>query len=271
MSKGILMFAHNSPDIDYYHIATLSAQRINDKLGLPVSIVTDPYTINNTIAKHYKFDNTYTVEVTDEDKNYRIDHLWYNKNRYRAYYYTPYTDTIILDSDYIVNSDRLLKLLDDEHDLKVHNTTSYLMTNETHEPIGASGFNTLWATVLKFRKSNRNAQLFHYMRMIQENWVYYAQLYKFPLIGFRNDYALTFALKMVNGHISNPQDYIHYPLYQVGFEVKVYPNKDNDNSYTLIKTDSYTKRSTFTVVSDIDLHMLDKKNFIDIMSNKHDQ
>ena len=41
MSKGVLLFAFNSPKYNYYEMAVSTAKRINHFLDLPVTIVTD--------------------------------------------------------------------------------------------------------------------------------------------------------------------------------------------------------------------------------------
>ena len=250
------MFAHNSPSTDYYELACLTANRINDRLNLPVTVVTDRASVT---VDNYKFDNTILVDVNDNDTNYRLDHVWYNKNRFRAYEVSPYDNTLIVDVDYIVNSNTLLEILDDPNDFKCYSNSRYLMTNETTEPIGNSRMNTVWATIMKFRKTERAQQIFELVQMIQQNWVLYAALYKFPLQGFRNDFALTFALKIVNGHLPCPQDYLLGTLNQVGFEVAV--ERVGDTSYKLVKKDPITQKVSYSFIKDVDLHILDKKNY----------
>jgi hypothetical protein len=40
MTKGVLIFAHNSPDVDYGLMATIAGGLAKKNLGVPVSLVT---------------------------------------------------------------------------------------------------------------------------------------------------------------------------------------------------------------------------------------
>ena len=105
MSKGALLFAFNSPKYNYFEMAVATAKRINHFLDLPVTIVTD---INSMPIKQlYKFDNV--VLTTGDKTNIREHSMWLNKGRYRAYEFSPYDETILLDTDYMINSNVLLK------------------------------------------------------------------------------------------------------------------------------------------------------------------
>jgi len=41
MTRGVLLFAFNSPKYNYYEMAEYNAKRINHYLNLPVTIVTE--------------------------------------------------------------------------------------------------------------------------------------------------------------------------------------------------------------------------------------
>ena len=101
--RGVLLFAFNSPKFNYYDMAVATAKRANHFLGLPVTLVTDEDSLPK--APTYKFDN---VILTEPDKNNKRDWgVWINKGRYRAYEFTPYDETILLDVDYVINSNKL--------------------------------------------------------------------------------------------------------------------------------------------------------------------
>jgi hypothetical protein len=105
MSKGAILFAFNSPKFNYYDMAVATAKRINHFLNLPVTVVTDQESVPTT--QSYNFDK---VIVTDADKNNIREHnIWINKGRFQAYDFSPYDETILLDTDYMVNSDKLLR------------------------------------------------------------------------------------------------------------------------------------------------------------------
>jgi hypothetical protein len=61
------------------------------------------------------------------------------------------------------------------------------------------GIKIYWATVIYFKKSELAEHLFSLVRHIQENYSYYKDLYCFSNGMFRNDYAFSIAIHMLNG------------------------------------------------------------------------
>ena len=61
-----------------------------------------------------------------------------------------------------------------------------------------------WATVIAFGRDAESAFIFDSMRMIRDNWQHYRDLYHIDAPLFRNDYALSIALALVNGHVEPP-------------------------------------------------------------------
>jgi hypothetical protein len=121
--KGVLLFAFNNDIVNYYEMAVATAKRANHFLGLPVTLVTDSESL--PVKQSYQFDN---IVMAPADKSNKRDWgLWYNKGRYRAYQFSPYDETILLDTDYMVNSDKLLTTFDLPTDFCCHDTTSFIM------------------------------------------------------------------------------------------------------------------------------------------------
>ena len=106
---GALLYAFDS-DIKYTKIAVECAKRINQYLNIPVSLVTDA-TINEQV-----FDQVIIVDKP-ATKNYKYwqdtdtTTKWYNSGRSGALDLTPYDRTLLVDIDYMVNSDVLKNLL----------------------------------------------------------------------------------------------------------------------------------------------------------------
>ena len=106
--KDFSGIAFNSPKVDYYAMAEFTAKRINHFLNLPVTLITNKESIPD--FADYKFDKIITIN-SDPTNTFR-DTVWLNKGRYRAYELSPYDETLLLDVDYMVNSDRLLNVFD---------------------------------------------------------------------------------------------------------------------------------------------------------------
>lgn len=257
MKRGIVLIAHNNDKDDYYGMAVYTAKRVNKFLDLPVTIITDSSSITDT---NYSFDNTILVEP--DKTNHRRDAVWINKGRYKIYEQTPYDDTLLIDTDYMINSNLLLNTFRSDTDFSCHKNIKWLMEGDNHEYFHKRLIPTHWATVLRFKRSNRVEQIFGMMEMIQTNYDHYAKIYKFMGHMYRNDYALTIALKTVNGHLENPTDYFNWRLLHAGLGVRVH--RETDTRYVLIAKDKNTEKNEYIVVDGIDFHMLNKKNFMEI-------
>jgi hypothetical protein len=267
MSKGALLFAFNSESFNYYNMAEFAAKRINHYLDLPVTIVTDENSIPNKII--YNFDKIILVEP--DKSNIRENKIWINKGRYQAFDLTPYDETIVLDTDYVVNSNSLLKTFDTYIDFCCHDTTSFFMYPKAPQEILSSySFKTLWATVMTFKKTKRTKHIFECLEMVQKNYSHYANIHSFITNVYRNDYALTLALRIANGHILSATDIIPWNLLHVGKNTKVYANSGTEfnNEYTVL-FDNWQRgkiKKEYITIKDIDFHVMSKENFVELIN-----
>lgn len=267
MSRGALLFAFNSPKYDYYKMAVATAKRINHFLKLPVTVVTDEKSVPD--LPDYQFDN---VIIVEPDKNNIRDHsVWINKGRYQAYNLSPYDETLLLDTDYMVNSDKLLKLFELNTDFCCHDTTSFLMhPGVAQEVLSAYSFKTLWATVVMFKKTQRSKQIFECLEMVQKNYDHYANIHNFIAGVFRNDYALTLATRIANGHTSPLEDVIPWNLVHVGKNTSVYKNNDDEfNTEYTVMYDNWQRgkiRKEYCIIKDTDFHVMNKDIFMELIA-----
>lgn len=204
-SRGVLVFAFNTDKIDYVEIARRCAQLVRHTLKLPVTLVTE----TGTIAKD--FDSV--VYIDNSLQNYRIGEAgaWRNGDRFRAYDLSPYDETLLIDSDYLMLDDSLLKLFDQEYD--------YRIMTHNHKPagpwdlsMGLFGLQYQWATAILFKKSKRSKMLFDLVGRIQRNYQYYVKLYHVRERNFRNDYAFTIANNILNGYDPGMNQGIPWPM-----------------------------------------------------------
>jgi hypothetical protein len=252
--KGVLLFAFNNDEIDYVKMASITARKVNDYLNLPCTLITDAETT-------FKFDNIIYLEK--DSSNIKRQKVWNNKGRYNAYNLSPYDETLVLDVDYVINSSKLLKVFDFYDDFCIHNTSSFLMyPNFEQEKLGSSSFNTLWATVLFFKKTDRLRHLFESVKMVQENYQHYVDLHGMWSTTFRNDHAFAIANRIINGHIENISNYIPWNLLHIGENTFV--EKLSETEYKIILREEKTK---YILIKDTDFHMLDKNNFMEIFND----
>lgn len=269
MTRGAILFAFNSKKYDYYSMAVYTAKRINHFLNLPVTVVTDTESFENS-KLNFDFDK---VEIVTADKNNIRDGVeWINKGRYQAYNLSPYDETLLLDVDYMINSDKLLKCFDLYDDFCCHDNTAYYMhPDASQEVLSSYSFKTLWATVICFKKTNRAQQIFQCMEMIQKNFKHYSDIHQFISSVFRNDYALTLALRIANGHTILPKDIIPWNLLHVGKNTSVYANGDSEyNTEYTVLFDNWKKgkiKKEYITIKDSDFHVMNKDLFVELIKN----
>jgi hypothetical protein len=191
MTVGALIFAHNNDHTDYVAMAHWSAKNIKRHLGIPTHIVT---------------------EHTDEDVNsrwfgdYGSNVTWKNQSRVTAYEASPWDRTLVLDADYVVASNQLQTVLD--------SSENFLCFRWAHDLVGIDDFAGLnsfgnvkmpmwWATVMCFDKTSTSQMIFDVMNMVKQNWSHYRKIYGINQPTYRNDHALSIALSLVNGHMTD--------------------------------------------------------------------
>lgn len=259
MSKGVVLFAHNNENTDYYKMAVYTAMRANRFLDLPVTIITDVDSITDT---SYTFDKTITIEA--DRSNYRGKSSWINKGRYQVYDLSPYDETLVLDTDYMINSRTLLDTFKQPSDFVCYQDSKFLLSDQPNEMMNNQTLGIYWATVIRFNKSDRSKDVFKMIEMVQKNYEHYSNIHKFMGYMYRNDYALTIALRAVNGHIDNKQDAITGRLIHAGSNLTI--ERLDDTAYNVkigVTTDGRT-RTQYITVKDYDFHMLNKGNFMEI-------
>lgn len=253
MSKGVVLIAHNSQETNYYDFACFSASRVNNFLNLPVTLITD----KNSYKKTDVFDQViYTDADSSNQRNKKES--WINKGRFKVYDLSPYDETLLLDVDYLINSQKLNDLFLIDNDFMCFKNTFFLMESDTkQEKLSKKSIQTLWATVIKFKKTNKVEQIFKMIEMVQNNYNHYSKIYDFLTMPYRNDYALTVALKTVNGHLENLIDYIPWSLMHVDDKVSI--EKINDTTYKFLK--HIEDRDWYIQTTNQDFHVLNKNEF----------
>ena len=241
MNTGCLIYATDG-DIAYTRIAQECARRVEQYLGIPSTIVSGNDTITGKRA------------WADCDKPV----AWRNGGRCNALNDSPYERTLLLDADYWIDSDSLKSVLRQDGHFYAHSTRMYINEQEPKtETFGTLKTPMWWATVCVFDRSEFVQDLFFAWQMIQDNYSHYANLFQFNKRPFRNDYALSLALLLVNGG-NYPNCAIPWPLMNVPDSCDI----ELDNKWTIGYTvyensDLKPKRIT---VKDQDLHIMGKRN-----------
>ena len=202
MTTGALIFAFNNEKTDYVRMASWSAERIRHFLKIPVAVVTD----STDTELHKRFETVICVAAQTGGSRYFDDYAdsvsWHNAGRTDAYSLSPFDQTLVLDSDYVVCGTQLNTVLNAPQDFMAFRNAYNLADPDAEfmSTFGRNRFPMWWATVMMFRKSNTAQYIFESMTMIKQNWQHYRALYGITEKTYRNDYALSIALGIVSGH-----------------------------------------------------------------------
>jgi len=105
--------------------------------------------------------------------------------------------------------------------------------------------------------------------MVQNNFDHYSNIHGFIANTFRNDYALTLALRIVNGHIDREEDIIPWNLVHIGKNTSIYPDTDDEfNVEYTVMFDNWKKgkiRKEFITIKDTDFHVMNKENMLGLI------
>jgi hypothetical protein len=202
MNQGVVLFAFDNEAFSYRRMAEWSAQRIHRHLKLPVTLITD----RDTDSKN--FDQVIVIDNPTSGSRYFADAdmsvAWHNHSRSQAAALSPYDQTLVLDTDYVVASDCLLTLFSSDQDFLCHDRAWDVTGLTDYSGLNNFGRNRMpmsWATVMYFRRSDTTDMIFHIMTMIRDHWSHYRDLHGLPARNtFRNDHALSIALNIVRGN-----------------------------------------------------------------------
>ena len=199
LTQGAVIFAFNNEATDYIAMAAWSAKNIRRHLDLPVAVVTDA---PDAAAKH-KFEHIIVTAPDTGGARYFADYqqtiTWHNAGRINAYELSPFDQTLVLDADYVVASDRLLQVLAIPQQFAAFKDAFEPSSMTNLETFGEYRMPMWWATVMMFRRGNVSQYIFDSMQMIRNNWQHYRDLYGIHQSNYRNDYALSIALGIVAG------------------------------------------------------------------------
>lgn len=209
MTTGAIIFAQNNGGIDYVKLADFAAKRVKAYLDIPVSIITDsPGWLEESCPAHV-FDQVIIIPDESIYKKEFYDgsltskpYAWKNLARPKVYDLTPYDKTLVLDSDYILNSSILKIALERDVDFQIYKNSFDLSGWRDTAPftrLNSYSIPFYWATVFVFEKSLVTEAFFDLVGYIKSNWVYFRMLYNIDSELFRNDFAFSIAIHIMNG------------------------------------------------------------------------
>jgi hypothetical protein len=269
MSRGVLIFAHNNSSIDYVEIAIFAAERVKKFLNVPVSLVTDNREyIEKTHAESAKVFDRIIDATTKSDQRRQFNDgamasnilSWKNFTRSDCYDITPYDETLVIDADFIINSDHLNKVWDSPHDFLIYKNSYDLAQwrdTSAFDNLNGTSIPFYWATVFYFKKTEFTNTLFTLIQYIRANWSYYRLLYALDSEMFRNDFAFSMALHIMNDSSNNYIDVIPGKLYYTLDRDLLIDATDNAMTF-LVEKEKHNGEYTALKTKNLDIHVMNK-------------
>ena len=280
MSKGIIIFAQNNEYVDYASQACACAGYARKNLSLvdEICLVTNTETLESKkdLINEY-FDN---IIVTDafQPENLRlfkdtIDNTEYasfkNMSRSEVYALSPYDETLVIDSDYFIMNNVLDQVWGSDNDVMIN--CKYRDVSERHkehiEYLDNFSIPMYWATVFYFKKSDFAENLFTLVSHIKHNYKYYYYLYNCSGNLYRNDFAFSMALHILNGSVAFDVPSLPIEYLNNSFDLDDIFRINSHNDIIMYSADA--ERVTAHLLSrftNTDLHVMNKKaigRFID--------
>ena len=254
MTTGAVIFAVGKYAIDYAAMASWSAARIERHLGLPTTLITDQAVENSA------FDHIIRIDTRQSDRSrwfadFEQSVPWHNLDRCDALDLSPYDRTLLLDADYVVSSSLLHWCATVNERFWCFEYAVAAGGSHSWDTFGRHAHPQYWATVMAFSRDNQAEFIFDSMRMVRDNWQHYRDLYHIDSALFRNDYALSISLPLVNGHV-------HPDLPMSGAMINVLPEHhleqiDHDTFDVVFGTVDRRRRCT---LHQQDFHAMCKRN-----------
>lgn len=277
MKKGALIFAHNNRNIDYALIALISGGLAKKNLQVPVSLVTDESTIN-----WIKNSNSYELAVNTFDKiiivpkpitnNTRRLHdgvnnelvPFVNTNRSSVWELTPYDRTLLLDSDFLIFSDRLNEYWEVDEDILIADAMNDVYDQRRvgyHDRyVSDTGVHLFWATTVMFTKNDRSKSFFELVEFIRANYQYYGDLFRFDTRQFRNDIAFSVAKHIISGFETEKLPSL--PSLLTIMDRDVLHAVDENGKLTFLVSPMMDSDYCAISMKDTDLHIMNKQSII---------
>ena len=278
-SRGILMFAHNNSEIDYFRLAVVNALLIQKNMGIKdITVVTDSHSLEQgikTLGKDLVDRAINNIIITQKDKEFKNRNLrtykdtshtakvlsFYNANRCDAYDISPYDETILIDVDYLILSDTLNHCWGHNNELMMNwkfQDVMYERVDPTLSRLHSMGITMYWATVVYFRKTDYCESFFNIVKHVRNNPQFYKDLYKWQGTLYRNDFSFSIAAHMMSGFVDKGIPQLPTTLYKSFDTDDIHSAKDNKTIILYLEKPRAPGDFLLTSWSNVDIHIMNK-------------
>ena len=278
-TRGVIMFAHNNTEIDYFRLAVVNALLVQKNLGIKnVTVVTDPHSLKQgekTLGKRLIKKAINNIIIIEKDKKFKslnqrlykdTSHTakylpFYNVNRCDAYKLSPYDETLLIDVDYLILSDTLNHCWGHNNELMMnwkYQDIMYERKDPSLARLNDMGITMYWATVVYFRKTEYVESFFNIVSHVKNNPQFYKDLYKWQGTLYRNDYSFSIAAHMMSGFVDKGIPQLPTTLYKSFDTDDIHSAVDKNTIVMYLEKPRSPGDFMLTKWQDIDLHIMNK-------------
>lgn len=218
MSRGVVIYGINNDRVDYIQLAVMCAAFIKKNMpGVDIHLITDAGSKTHqdskgcwSVDEHFTsftvlpesealFDNTRTYKDT---RYYHVESKFKNESRSLVYDLSPFDETLLVDCDFLITNPVLNCCWGSVNDIMMNKQAVRLLhqpLNDAEVRLGPFGITMYWATLIYFKKCKKAERLFRLVEHIKENWSFYCLTYEMPGRLYRNDYAFSIAIHILDG------------------------------------------------------------------------
>lgn len=209
-TKGAFLIARNNSSVDYVKQAVFLAKRIKKYLDIPTTILTDSVEYLESEFDKNIFDKIIPLKQPQQQNEklyfdgamYQKLAMFNNRSRCQVYDLTPYDETLLLDTDYIISNNLLKSCFSSQEDFLIYKESTdiaQVRNEQEFKYISDTGVPFYWATCVFFRKTSLNKLYFDLLQHVEEEWDHYRRVYQITSSLFRNDFAFSIAIHIMNG------------------------------------------------------------------------
>jgi hypothetical protein len=278
-SRGVIMFAHNNTEIDYFRLAVVNALLVQKNLGIKnITVVTDPFSLaqgEKTLGKRLIKKAINNIIVIEKDKKFKAlnqrlykdtSHTtkylpFYNVNRCDAYELSPYDETLLIDVDYLILSDTLNHCWGHNNELMMnwkYQDIMYERKDPSLARLNDMGITMYWATVVYFRKTEYVKSFFNIVSHVKNNPQFYKDLYQWQGTLYRNDYSFSIAAHMMSGFVDKGIPQLPTTLYKSFDTDDIHSAVDENTIVMYLEKPRSPGDFMLTKWQGIDLHIMNK-------------
>lgn len=278
-SRGILMFAHNNDEIDYFKLAVVNSFLIQRHLGIKnITVVTDSHSYDyakENLGEDVINSAISNIVISEKDRNFKRANIriykdtshtaknlsFYNVNRCDAYDISPYDETILIDVDYLILSDTLNQCWGHNEELMMNWKWQDVMFErkfDSLDRLNDLGITMYWATVVYFRKTPYVESFFNCVKHVKDNSQFYKDLYKWKGRLYRNDYSFSVAAHTMSGFIDKGIEQLPTTLYKTFDTDDVHSAIDANTLVLYLEKPKSPGDFMLTKWSGVDLHVMNK-------------